>query len=107
MEKITAMDYIPKPGVFFYHFKHSSESVNNYAYLVVGIANHTETSESLVIYRPLYVSQTNTDKIKSSLSARPLSMWVEEVNKPELGYIGPRFIPILDTKIISELQKFI
>ena len=101
------MNYIPEAGVFFYHFKHNSESVNNHAYVVVGIANHTETNELLVIYRPLYVSQNHTDDISWSLSARPLSMWIEEVNRPELGYVGRRFVPILDIEIISQLQQFL
>ncbi len=69
------------PGIY-YHFKHPDQH-----YEVLGIAFHTETEEDMVVYKPLY----ETDK---ELFVRPLSMFVENVDKPELGYRGPRFVRI-------------
>lgn len=40
-------------------------------YMVYGIAEHTETGEALVVYRPLYGAR--------GLSVRPLSMFQEWV----------------------------
>lgn len=49
-------------------------------YEVLFLAPHTETGETLVIYKSL---------LYGSYHARPLSMWFEEV---EVGdYKGPRF----------------
>lgn len=53
------------------HFK------GNY-YFVESLAHHTETDETLVIYRALY----DTD---ISLYARPLSMFLEEIDKNKPG----------------------
>jgi hypothetical protein len=61
------------PGIYE-HFKGNR-------YLVTGVALHSETGEPLVIYRALY-----GDYI---LSARPVSMFTETVERGE--YIGPRF----------------
>lgn len=69
------------PGVY-YHFKDPEKH-----YEVLGIAFHTETEEEMVVYKPLY----DTDH---ALFVRPLSMFLEEVEKPELGYKGPRFVRI-------------
>lgn len=51
-------------------------------YIVLGIANHSETTEQMVVYQALY-----GDK---ELWVRPISMWNEVVDKD--GYHGPRFI---------------
>lgn len=51
-------------------------------YIVLGIANHSETMEQMVVYQALY-----GDK---ELWVRPISMWNEVVDKE--GYHGPRFI---------------
>lgn len=45
-------------------------------YEVIGIANHSETLEPLVIYRALYTSK---DFGENALWARPLAMFLEEV----------------------------
>ncbi|MDP2816641.1 MAG: DUF1653 domain-containing protein, partial [Rectinemataceae bacterium] len=64
-----------------YHFKHPEQY-----YEVLGIAFHTETEENMVVYKPLYEGAI------AELFVRPLSMFLEEVDKPELGYKGPRFV---------------
>ncbi len=45
-------------------------------YEVLGVANHSETLEPLVIYRALY---TSSDFGENALWARPLAMFLEEV----------------------------
>ena len=62
-----------KPGIYR-HFKGNQ-------YEVIGIANHSETLEPMVIYKALYGKQ--------ELWVRPASMWNELVEKD--GYCGPRF----------------
>ena len=53
-------------------------------YLVIGIAKHSETLESMVVYQALYGEK--------GIWVRPASMWNEIVEKD--GYKGPRFIYI-------------
>lgn len=50
-------------------------------YMVLGIANHSETLEQMVVYQALYGEK--------ELWVRPISMWNEIVDKD--GYHGPRF----------------
>ena len=50
-------------------------------YEVVGVATHSETEESLVVYRPLYGER--------GLWVRPLSMFIETVEHD--GEVIPRF----------------
>jgi hypothetical protein len=50
-------------------------------YLVLDVARHSETSEALVIYRPLYGDY--------KLTARPLNMFNEDVQHE--GETVPRF----------------
>ena len=56
-------------------------------YRVIGTAKHSETLEDLVIYESLYENKL------SKLWARPLSMFLEEVEvngrkKPRFKYVG-------------------
>ncbi len=53
-------------------------------YQVEEIATDSETLEPVVIYRALYGEH--------KLWVRPVNMFLEEVDKPEIGYKGPRFI---------------
>ncbi len=53
-------------------------------YQVLGVANHSETLESMVVYQALYGTK--------ELWVRPASMWNEIVDKA--GYCGPRFLYI-------------
>ena len=62
-----------KPGVYR-HFKGN-------LYQVLGVAHHSETQETLVVYRALYGER--------GLWVRPLTMWNERVSRG--GYDGPRF----------------
>lgn len=73
----------PKQGIY-YHFKDPDKH-----YEVLGTAFHTETEEPMVLYKPLY----ETDQ---QYFVRPLDMFIGEVDKPELGYAGPRFIWVRD-----------
>ncbi len=50
-------------------------------YELIGIAKHSETLESMVVYRALYEG--------GGLWVRPASMWTETVSRD--GYEGPRF----------------
>ncbi len=52
-------------------------------YEAYGTFTHTETGEELVAYRALYEPFAKC--------VRPKAMFVEEVDRPELGYKGPRF----------------
>ena len=70
------------PGIY-YHFKHPEQH-----YEVLGIAFHTETEEDMVVYKPLYEGAI------AELFVRPLAMFLEDVEKPELGYKGPRFVRV-------------
>lgn len=62
-----------KPGKYR-HFKGN-------LYEVIGIANHSETMEPMVVYRALYGEH--------GLWVRPAAMWNEIVEKE--NYTGPRF----------------
>lgn len=68
------------PGIY-YHFKSPDK-----LYEVIGTAFHTETEEDMVVYKPLY------ENAIAPLVVRPASMFLEEVDKPEYGYRGPRFV---------------
>ena len=67
-----------KPGKYK-HFKGKE-------YELIGIANHSETLEPMVVYKALYDKQ--------ELWVRPAQMWTEVVEKD--GYCGPRFSYIED-----------
>ena len=62
-----------KPGKYR-HFKGNE-------YLVLGVANHSETLEQMVVYQALYGNR--------ELWIRPAAMWNEIIDKD--GYHGPRF----------------
>ena len=63
-----------QPGIYR-HFKGNR-------YEVIGMANHSETMEPMVVYRALYGER--------GLWVRPAAMWNEIVEKP--NYNGPRFV---------------
>ena len=55
----------PKIGSTYLHYKGGH-------YLVMALAKHTETDETLVIYKSIEFGSTH---------ARPLSMWFEQINR--------------------------
>lgn len=59
------------------HFK------GNY-YRVIGVAQHSETLEEMVVYQALYG--------EGGLWVRPAAMWNETVDRD--GYCGPRFVRV-------------
>ncbi len=66
-----------KPGVYR-HFKGNH-------YHVLGVAENTETGEFTVVYIPQYGVH------KGKLANRELQMFLDEVDRPEIAYKGPRF----------------
>lgn len=74
-------------------------------YLVIGVAQHTETDQTLVIYVPLYDDSRETKR--GMMAARPLSMFSERVivdpmsreiarsgiEVPRFKYVGPGALP--------------
>lgn len=97
---------IPEKG-FYYHYKHDPAGpINNYAYEFLGVGHHTEEDcrpidAYLGIYRPLYEAFVYTHG--KMFDARPLSMWVEDVEKD--GKVFPRFAKITDAEVITELSR--
>lgn len=75
--------HVIKKGIY-QHFKGPDK-----LYLVLETAKDSETMEEMVVYRHLYPEY--------DLFVRPLKMFLEEVDKPEYNYKGPRF------KLIKEL----
>ena len=69
-----------RPGDRAVHFKREllseaelAAEPNRYLYEIVGTAEHTETGELLMVYRPLYG--------KGGLYARPLKMFLSPVDR--------------------------
>ena len=96
---------LPKVGDFYYHFKNNSElSICNYAYKVIGLGIHTETDEIMVVYKPID-KESKVFENNVNFRIRPLLMFCENVEKPELNYFGPRFNQILDIELIKKLNS--
>ena len=92
----------PKNGDYFYHYKHNSNlDINNFAYQIIGFALHTETEETLVIYKPLYKLN---HIFEASFFARPLSVFLEKVELN--GQRVPRFSKIIDQEISKNLGNY-
>ncbi len=81
-------------GSIVKHFKRETlskeeleKNQNMYLYEIVGIAEHTETKELIMVYKALYGKQT--------LYARPLSIFMSEVDHKKYPTIKQkyRFVP--------------
>ena len=79
-----------KPGTIVKHFKRElvDQNTKDYLYEIIGKANHTETGEDLVIYRPLY----DAECIKNAdFAARPYSMFYSEVDHEKYPDIKQKY----------------
>jgi len=72
------------PGSKFTHYKHPE-----LLYEIIGIANHSETLEELVIYRALFDS---TEWGEKHFWVRPIAMFFDE--KEVDGKMVPRFTKV-------------
>ena len=98
------MNNYPKVGQFYYHFKHSPEKgILDYCYKIVGVCQHTETSHLYVAYRPLYSNSLEENQLDFFI--RPIEMFTERVEKPELNYSGLRFRFVNDVDVFKKLEK--
>ena len=69
-------------GDVYLHFKHEKDSIENiinYMYVVIDIAEHTETGEPLIIYKALYGN--------NKTYARPANMFTSPVDKVKYNKI--------------------
>jgi hypothetical protein len=73
-------------------YKHFKGNV----YHILGVAENTETSEETVVYIPQYGA------FAGKMSNRPLSMFVEEVDRPELNFKGPRFLFVEERRFVQD-----
>lgn len=79
-----------RPGDHAAHFKRTmltpaqlTKEPNMFLYEIVGVAEHTETGEKLMIYRPLYGI--------GRLSARPLDMFMSEVDREKYPNVTQKY----------------
>ena len=79
-----------KAGDIVRHFKRElltqeelAQQPEMYLYDIVGIAEHTESGESLMVYRPRYGER--------KLYARPLEMFLSEVDRGKYPRVKQRF----------------
>lgn len=76
-----------KPGDIVQHFKREtldeSAEENMYLYEIIGIAEHTETKEKLMIYKALYN--------KELMCARPYDMFMSEVDHAKYPNIKQKY----------------
>ena len=76
------------PGDIVKHFKRETLSeeesaTNMYLYKIVGLAEHTETGEKLMVYKAMYD--------KELMCARPLEMFMGEVDRDKYPDIKQRY----------------
>ncbi len=78
------------PGDRAMHFKRNmlsrhalEKEPEMYLYEIIGTAEHTESGETLMIYRPLYG--------EGKLYARPLDMFLSEVDREKHPHAGQTY----------------
>lgn len=80
-----------KPGDIVQHFKR--ETIENpettYLYLIIDIAEHTETKEKLVIYKALYKNEKMG--VNCGTYARPYDMFMSEVDRDKYPNIKQKY----------------
>ena len=84
-----------KKGDIVKHFKRellTEEELNNnpnkYLYEIIGTSRNTETSEELMIYKPLYPTECTNGV---NFAARPLEMFMSEVDHEKYPEITQKF----------------
>ena len=79
-----------KAGDIVRHFKHELYPADSpmYTYRILGLAVHSETRETLVIYEALYDLKEG-ESIK--VFARPLDMFMSEVDKTKYPDVRQRY----------------
>ncbi|HXV27128.1 MAG TPA: DUF1653 domain-containing protein [Candidatus Paceibacterota bacterium] len=80
-----------KPGVYR-HFKGN-------LYDVIGVAENTETGQLTVVYIP------QRGDHKGLLANRDLAMFLEDVDRPELNYRGPRFRLLQERTFLTDIER--
>jgi len=72
------------PGDIVQHFKREFEHEGNqYLYEIVGLAHHSETDETLMVYRALYG--------EGKMCARPVEMFYSEVDRSKYPDVKQKF----------------
>ena len=72
------------PGTKVKHFKREIESDGNlYLYEIVGLAHHSETDETLMVYKALYG--------EGKMCARPIDMFMSEVDHDKYPDIKQKY----------------
>ena len=77
-----------KPGDIVQHFKREllteeERAGNMYLYEIVGVALHSETRESMMVYRPLYDD--------GGMYVRPLEMFLSEVDHEKYPEVKQKY----------------
>ena len=67
----------PLPYSRWWHYK--SSWWDDYTYEIIGMAVHSETSEPMVLYRPLYDVPPESWAYGYDYVTRPLSLWYDIV----------------------------
>ena len=83
-----SMDIRFKPGDIVQHFKcemlnDEERNTKKYLYEIIGVATHSETRESMMVYRPLYDD--------GGMYVRPLDMFLSEVDQEKYPDVKQKY----------------
>lgn len=81
-----------KAGDVVQHFKRETitdRGSTEYLYLIVGTAKHTESGETLVLYKPLYGPPPCLAGV--DVAARPIEMFMSEVDHEKYPNIKQKY----------------